>query len=198
MSLPGKAGPGLDTEPMAPSLPPWPRTPPTYGRVLLREVREGDVAMARELATDPYVPTTGTLPLNASAAQALDWVRRQQGRHQEGAGFSFTITEASTDTPVGHCGLWLRDLGDGQGSAGYSIIPSARGRGLATDALRALTDFGWGVPGLERIVLYVEPWNIASIRTAERSGYVREELLRDQEVAGAVRDVVRFAAARSS
>src|SRR5690625_6783931 len=93
---------------------------------------------------------------------------------------------------------WSSDVCSSDLSAGYSIIPSARGRGLATDALRALTDFGWGVPGLERIVLYVEPWNIASIRTAVRSGYVREELLRDQEVAGAVRDDVRFAALRGS
>lgn len=81
---------------------------------------------------------------------------------------------------------------------GYSIVPSARGRGLASDALRALTDFGWHIPGLDRIVLYVEPWNVASIRTAERAGYVREILLRDHEIAGARRDVLRFAAVRGT
>lgn len=167
-------------------------------RVVLRDVRECDVAMARELSTDPYVPTTGTLPLNAGHAEALAWVHRQQGRHREGAGYSFTISEAHSGAPVGHCGLWLHELAEGQGSVGYSIVPSARGRGLASDALRALTDFGWRIPGLDRIVLYVEPWNVASIRTAERAGYVREILLRDHEIAGARRDVLRFAAVRGT
>lgn len=183
---------------MAPSssLPPWPSTPPTHGAVALREVRPNDVAMARELSTDPYVPRTGTLPPEATEDEALAWVQRQQGRHAEGAGFSFTITRLPDGRAVGHCGLWLRELGAGIGSIGYSIVPSARGRGVATDALRALTTFAWTLPGLQRVVLYIEPWNVASVRTAERAGYLRERLLRDHEVAGVRRDVLCFAVAR--
>lgn len=180
-----------------PPLPPWPTTAPQHGAVLLRGVREDDTVMARELSTDPYVPLTGTLPLNATDDDAAAWVRRQQGRHAEGAGFSFTVTDAASGAPVGHCGLWLRELAQGHGSVGYSITPSARGRGLAADALRALTEFGWSVPGLARIVLYIEPWNVASLRTAERAGYVRDTLLRDHEVGeGLRRDVLRYVATR--
>lgn len=180
-----------------PALPPWPAIPPQHGAVLLRAVRLDDVAMARELSTDPYVPMTGTLPLNATDDDAAAWVRRQQGRHAEGAGFSFTITDVASRAPVGHCGLWLRELPRGHGSAGYSIAPSARGRGLAADALRALTAFGWTLPGLARVALYIEPWNVASLRTAERAGYVRDLLLRDHEVGeGVRRDVLRYVATR--
>lgn len=110
--------------PPHPPLPAWPAVPPAHGRVLLREVRESDVPLARELATDPYVPLTGTLPAHATDAQALAWVHRQRGRHREGAGFSFTIVDAATETPVGHCGLWLRQLADGRGSAGYAVAAS--------------------------------------------------------------------------
>src|SRR5690625_4363496 len=121
------------TGPMPPvlPLPPWPTTAPAYGRVQLREVHESDVAMARELSTDPCVPLTGTLPANATEADAVIWVHRQRPRHHEGAGFSFTIVEAEGGAPVGHCGLWLRQRADGQGSAGYAIVPSSRGNGYA-------------------------------------------------------------------
>ena len=52
------------------------------------------------------------------------------------------------------------------------------------------------MPGLDRIVLYIEPWNIASVRAAERAGYLRDTLLPDHEVAGARRDVLRYRVSR--
>ncbi len=178
-------------------LPPWPAVPPAHGRVTLRAVDASDVELARELSTDPYVPQTGSLPPHATAEEARAWVYRQQQRHAEGGGFSFTVVESGTGTPVGHCGLWLRELAQGRGSAGYSIAPSWRGRGLAADALRALTAFAWTVPGLEQVALSIEPWNHASVRTAERAGYVCQGLLpAHQEIGGERRDVLLYLARR--
>ncbi|MGN7968799.1 GNAT family N-acetyltransferase [Microbacterium sp. 22296] len=159
-------------------LPPWPATPPAHGGILLREVVDGDLDMVRELATDPYIAQTGTLPADATEQHARAWIAAQQSRHGEGAGFSFTMADAATGKAVGHCGLWTAELGAGRSSAGYVVAPSSRGRGYAADALIALTAFGATVPGLFRIGLYIEPWNAPSIRTAERAGYDREGLLR--------------------
>ena len=175
-------------------LPPWPAVPPRYGPVILRMFSDRDVAMARELATDPYVPLVGSLPANASEQQALEWIARQRGRLAEGAGFSFAIAEADTDRAVGAIGLWLRSLAQGRASAGYSVAPSARGRGIAAAALTALTSFAWSIDDLHRVELYIEPWNTASVRTAERAGYQREGLLRShQEIGGRRRDMLLYA-----
>lgn len=164
---------------------------------MLRQPCSADVPMAMELSTDPYVPATGSLPAEADEAEALAWVQRQRDRHSECTGFSFIIADKNTDEALGSCGLWLRQLETGRASAGYSIRPSARGRGLAVEALSALTSFGWSIPALHRIELYIEPWNIASIRTAERCGYAREGLLRShQEIAGRRRDMLIYAAIR--
>ena len=82
---------------------------------------------------------------------------RQQGRLAEGAGHSFAVVDTSTGRSVGHRGLWLKELEEGRATAGYAVAPSARGRGFASDALIALTEFGWSVPGLFRIALHIEP-----------------------------------------
>ncbi|WP_301477425.1 GNAT family N-acetyltransferase [Brevibacterium sp.] len=178
-------------------LPPWPAAPPSHGRVRLRAVEERDIAMARELSTDPYVPQTGSLPGHATEHEASDWVVRQQGRHAEGVGFSFTIATSSDDAAIGHCGLWLKNLDAGRATAGYAISPPERGHGYATEALVALTEFGWTVPGIQRIELFIEPWNSASLHTAERAGYRREGLLAShQMVGGQRRDMILSASVR--
>ncbi|MCO1338280.1 GNAT family N-acetyltransferase [Kocuria polaris] len=181
----------------SPPLPPWPQVPPACGAVLLRPVRDDDAAMARELATDPYVISIGSLTPATGEAEALAWVRRQQQRYVDNAGFSFAIAESATDTAVGHCGLWLKELSAGRASAGYAVTPTARGKGHATAALVALVRFAWTIEELHRIALYIEPWNIGSIRTAERAGFAAEGLLRSyQEIGGVRRDMLLYAAVR--
>ena len=181
-----------------PHLPPWPATPPACGPVVLRAFEAADLPLALELSTDPYVPSIGTLPAAATEVQAADWIERQRNRWAEGAGFSFAVAEATSGpTAVGSVGLWLRQLPEGRATAGYSIAPSSRGRGLAAAALRAVTAFGWTIPELHRIELHIEPENTASVRTAEHAGYLREGLLRSHtEIAGRRCDMLLYAAVR--
>ncbi|EMD29163.1 GNAT family N-acetyltransferase [Amycolatopsis azurea] len=171
--------------------PPWPATPPAHGSVVLREFAETDVSLALELGEDPYVPLIGSLPAHPTRQEAEDWVRRQQTRHAEGRGFPFVITVDGT--AVGTIGLWLRKLSEGIGILGYSVSPAHRRRGVATDALKAITGFAWTVPGVERIELCIEPWNRSSLRAAEKAGYRRERLLpAHQEIGGVARDMLLY------
>ena len=175
----------------------WPTVAPAYGQVRLRPFSDADVTMVRELATDPYLPQIGSLPADADAVEALAWIERQHGRPTAGVGYSFCLADAEDDRGVGAIGLWTRGFVGGRATAGYSVAPSARGRGLAGDGLRALTDFGWSLPALHRIELYVEPGNVGSRRTAEAAGYVLEGVLRShQEIGGTRRDMCLFAAVR--
>lgn len=176
-----------------PQLPSWPTTPPAAGAVVLRRFDEDDVPMVIDLATDPYVPLIGSLPARTDADGARAWIHRQLSRWDEGAGFSFAVAEATTGRAVGAIGLWLRDLAAGRATSGYSIAPRERGHGYARDALVAVTAFARTIPGLERIELHVEPRNVASLRTAERAGFARRELLRrHQVIGGRQRDVWRY------
>ena len=161
---------------------------------MLREFVAADAAMAMELATDPYVPLIGSLPPHANQQQAGEWIERQQGRLAEGVGYSVAIADARTERALGSMGLWLASLAQGRATAGYAVAPSARGRGIATAALSALTGVAWTIPGLHRIELYIEPWNIGSVTAAERAGYVREGLLRShQQIGGQRRDMLLYA-----
>lgn len=162
----------------------WPSATPVYGAVRLRAFEDRDVAMVRDLATDPYLPTIGSLPPRADEDEARAYIGRQRGRLEEGAGFAFCIADRETDAALGNAGLWVRDLQHGRAGVGYAVAPSARGRGVATDALRALVGLAWTIDGLHRLEARIEPWNSASIRTAETAGFEREGLLRAHEEIG--------------
>ncbi|SMY12419.1 GNAT family N-acetyltransferase [Brevibacterium jeotgali] len=179
---------------MTANLLPWPEHPLAGDRVVLRRADERDVAMARSLSTDPYVPAIGSLPPDATPEQARAWIARQRDSRDRGAGYSFTIVDDQADAAVGNCGLWLRALSDGRATAGYALAPGHRGRGLAGDALRTLTAFAAELPGLHRVELYIEPWNSGSVQTAESAGYGREGLLRSHQwISGSRRDMLLYA-----
>lgn len=176
----------------------WPAVDPAFGNVILRAFIPEDAPMAMELSRDPYVPTTGTLPFDATREQAQEWILRQQTRHTAGTGFSFAVVDNTKGCCAGFTGLWVRELPAGRAQIGYGIAPSLRGRGLASDALCAVTSFAWTIPELYRLELHIEPWNTASIRTAERAGYLREGLLRShQEIAGQRRDMLLYSTVRN-
>lgn len=178
-------------------LPGWPTTAPRCGPVVLREFADRDVSLAFELGDDPYVPLIGSLPAQPTAHEAMEWIRRQQGRLAEGVGLSFAIADVRTDEAVGAIGLWLQNLAAGRATAGYSVAASHRGHGIASSALTALTAFAWTIPVLHRIELHIEPWNTGSIKVAENAGYRREGLLRShQEIGGLRRDMLLHAAIR--
>lgn len=174
-----------------------PRDLPREGAVRLRAFDDRDVAMLLDMSTDPYVPLIGTLPANADCAGALGYIERQHDRLVTGAGYSFCIALTMTDEAVGGAGLWLASIEQGRATAGYAIAPGCRGQGLAGQALRALTTFAWTLPEVQRIELYIEPWNTASERTAQTAGYQREGLLRSHQVIGRSRvDMLLYAAVR--
>ena len=54
-----------------------------------------------------------------------------------------------------------------------------------------------GLPGIDRLELYVEPWNVASIRTAERARFRREGMLRSWRcVGGQPKDMYMYSRVR--
>ncbi|MFE7742268.1 GNAT family N-acetyltransferase [Nocardia sp. NPDC057455] len=174
-----------------------PSVAPMFRDVRLRAFELRDVGMIMDLSTDPYVPKIGSLVGKASHEDALAYIERQLSRLDTGVGYSFCVADNDTDEAIGTAGLWLAPIGAGRATAGYSVAPRSRGRGIAGQALIALTRFAWSISELCRIELYIEPWNVASVRTAELAGYEREGLLRShQEIGGKRVDMLLYAAIR--
>lgn len=96
-----------------------------------------------------------------------------------------TIEESIGDFAVRGFGVWLIELGstaDLIGTAGlrplgssgleifYSLAPGAWGHGYATEAARAVVEYGLGPLGLPEVLAEVDEGNAASVAVVRRLG----------------------------
>jgi [ribosomal protein S5]-alanine N-acetyltransferase len=96
-------------------------------------------------------------------------------------GWLSLIVEPTEGVLVGDIGFkGLPDAG-GAVEVGYGIIPSHRGRGYATEALRAIVVWAFAQPAVLSVVAECLPDNAASIRVLQSAGFLPEggtEMLR--------------------
>ena len=104
----------------------------------------------------------------------------------------FAIADASTGYVVRSIDMHINRMQTGH--VGYWVASHARCRGVAPDALRALSRWAFESLGLGRVELVTDPENIASQRVAEKAGFQREGVLRAMLLNrdGSRRDAVIF------
>lgn len=113
-------------------------------------------------------------PVSPDAARAL--VERGEKGRAEGTLDGFAILDDSGEF-LGVAAVPSIDRKALTAELGYLIAPTARGRGVATEALRLLTEWAFA-EGMLRLELLISVDNVASKKVAERCGYVREGVLR--------------------
>lgn len=163
-------------------------TPTITGeRVTLREFSEDDIDLVLSVVNDPLIPQITSVPAAGDEDDARAYIRRQQSRAPSGEGFQFAVVENSSRAAVGQIGLTFKDSNRERASVGYWISPEHRQRGLAAVALDEVSKWALRAVSIQRLELYVEPWNEGSWRAAESVGFSREGLLRSWERVGSER-----------
>ncbi len=99
-----------------------------HAEVRLRPWRDSDVELIASMASDPLISLITTVPSVASPVNVAAYLERQRRRLEEGAGYSFAITEAASDEAVGNIGLWTSMLESGRATTGYWVATRFRRR----------------------------------------------------------------------
>lgn len=108
-------------------------------------------------------------------SDAKEWLESVIGRLPE---TNFAIASIN-DEAVGGIGFILQqDVAYRSAEIGYWLGEEYWGRGLATDAVRAITDYTFAEYDICRLYAHVFEWNIASTRVLEKAGYLFEGRLK--------------------
>lgn len=119
-------------------------------------------------------------------------------QRQGSTDYHFVACLVADGRPIGTVGLHQLDLENGQAAFGISIGEKDEwNQGYGTEALEAITDFGFGQLRLERIWLDVYAENRRAQRSYQKAGFVVEGTLRSAHFAdGDFHDVIRMALLR--
>jgi RimJ/RimL family protein N-acetyltransferase len=148
--------------------------------VALRPWRADDApAVAAAIDGDPEIAAwLDEVPQPYGLDDAHEYIAACKRGWAEGAGAFFAVVDPADGTLLGSLGLRLAGLPQGVAEVGYWIAREARGRGVASHAVRLAARWILGEVGIERLQLRADTLNVSSQRVAEKAGFTREGVLR--------------------
>ena len=136
------------------------------------------------LLHDPSASNGGSAPLPGRWPQTPDWSQLKEG--------------AAMKRAIGMVRLSIASAEHRQGNIGFSMDGAIRGQGYASEAMRALLDYGFQTLGLHRITALADVENARSHVVLEKLGFRREgRLAQNFHVRGEWRDSDLFALLRA-
>ncbi|MFJ6793603.1 GNAT family N-acetyltransferase [Streptomyces sp. NPDC091268] len=142
----------------------------------LRPWRQDDAGVWVAAGRDPAIRHWNRL-LVESADEARRRIERLHERRQAESSAMWAIARPGGDA-VGLVGWGDIELAGGSAEIVYWILPSARGGGVVTEAVRRVGAWALDELGLHRLRLCHSVANPASCRVAEKAGYTLEGTLR--------------------
>lgn len=154
--------------------------------ICLEPFGERHLAALEEMLDDPDLLRFTRVPEPVPSGFARIWLDRYEEGRTDGSREAFAIDEDGKFLGLALAPRIEHDARTAE--LGYVIAPAARGRGVATEALRQLTEWAFSDRGMLRLELLISVENAASKRVAERCGYAREGILRSLHVKEGVRE----------
>ena len=152
---------------------PFPDPPLSAGSLVLRPFRAEDFEAARALEQDEaaarWVP-----PLPGGDGDAV--VAFYERCRLDGELLHLVIGDGADGAYLGETMLAIGEHRVGE--VGCCVVTRARGRGIATECLRLLTNWAFAELALGRMQVFVATENVAALRLAESAGFRREGVLR--------------------
>lgn len=162
----------------APAPVPTPPVPLRTDRLVLRYVRDTDAGALLRYYGRPDT-TRYLLDGPWDGAKARTEAGRRSGRlHITAAGFAVCLVAEQAGAVVGDLTLWAVDESLSLGEMSWVFDPASGGRGLATEAARAVLGLAFGHYGMHRVRVRMDARNTGSARLCERLGFRREGVLR--------------------
>ena len=164
--------------------------------VLLRPFRDDDASGLYEAVRESLAEVSLWLSWchqDYSIEESRQFISSRAQAADSDEWYSFGIFEKYTGTFVGGVGLNFINRVHQMGNLGYWVRTTAAGRGIATEAARLMARFAFEQVGLHRVEIVAAIPNIASQRVAEKTGAVREGVLRNRLlIRGVPQDAMLF------
>ena len=155
----------------------------TDGSILLRPYQISDIESLYEAARESIPEVSIWMPWchpDYSIEESRKWIESQPDAWEKGTGYEFAITEYSSGTYLGGCGINEIRYDYGYANLGYWVRTSQTKKGIATAATILLIRWAFNELKLNRVEISVAINNQASLRVADKAGATKEGILRNK------------------
>jgi ribosomal-protein-alanine N-acetyltransferase len=146
----------------------------TTERLTLREITDEDLPEIFYQRSDPQIMKY----IDRAPAQSMDDAQRfitvVKTALASNDGITWGIVLKDSSKLIGNIGLWRIIKEHHRAELGYALHPEHQSRGYATEAMKAVLQYGFGSMQLHSVEANVNPSNVASIKLLERNGFVKE------------------------
>ncbi len=150
-------------------------------RLILRRVLPSDVKEMFELRSNPetmkYIPR----PLLTNHEEALAHIQMMEDKIETNEGINWAITLKGDDKMLGVIGHYRIKPEHYRAEVGYMILPEYHGKGITTEAVQCVVDYGFNTMQLHSIEGVIDPENEASQRVLQKCGFVKEAHFKENE-----------------
>ena len=145
-------------------------------RLVIRPYRDDDATALHEVFGSPEVMRwTPSPPSKDVAETAQRLARTMVFTARQSPGFGLWALELQSPSEfLGQVGLFPVEGKGPEVEVAYELAPRVWGHGYATEAARALVEYGFGELGLRRIVALILPDNARSRNVASKCGMALE------------------------
>lgn len=163
-------------------------------RMQLRKITDNDATDLLAILGDPQVAQYEYFYPLATREEALAFIRRYQRELAEGMEITWGLADKVTGKIIGTCCLGNISQGSRRAEIGYNVARAHWKKGYATEAIRAVVDFGFTKLNLNRIEATITPGNDASVKVLKKLGFLQEGLLRERDlIKGKLEDGIMMA-----
>ena len=148
-------------------------------RLILRGLRVSDAEDMYDYARRPSVSQYLSWNPHADINETREYLTYVGQRYRTGDFYDWAVVDKESGRMIGKCGFTSFDCPNDSAEIGYVLNPSFQGKGLATEAVRRVLDFGFIELGLHRIEAHFMEGNAASLRLMERLGMTMEGYARE-------------------
>ncbi len=143
-------------------------------RLNLRRLKSEDVDEIFVLRSNPEIMQFIPRPLMKTKEEALEFISVMDTNVNNNNVINWAITTKEDDQLIGMIGFYRMKPENYRAVVGYILSPEFHGKGIITEALEKVIQFGFEEMGLNSIEAVIDPENFGSEKVLLKNNFVKE------------------------
>ena len=150
-------------------------------RLTLRQFDRNDADALFKMRSNPETMRFVPRPIMQSIDEAREHIDMIEDKIRNNEGINWAISLRNVHDCIGIIGHYKLMPEHFRSEIGYLMLPEFRGKGIMSEAIAAVVDYGFNQLKLHSVEAIIDPENHASATVLERNNFIREAHLKENQ-----------------